>query len=424
MGKQRRRTIAAMHQRVRERLPHLPLLSDTAAAHRTEQANLLRVAATIPHGQSFDHDGRRYARAALKTYRLAGEDMTSPNVIVENLGTSQRLDLTRAEDDAFWAWAAIETLRHTGVRIEELLEITQLALVSYTLADTGEVVPLLQIVPSKNDEERLLLVGPELASVLASILSRLRDRHGGSVPAIPRYDGHERLTGPALPHLFQRKRGHRHEVISKRTIQKLLTQTLELTGLRDAAGEALHYSPHDFRRMFATESVTGGLPVHIAARLLGHRNLNTTQAYLAVFNDDLIRTYRGFLDRRRAERPASDYREPTDAEWLEFEQHFALRKLELGTCARPYGSPCKHEHACIRCPMLRVDPRQRHRLAEIIGNLTERITEAQLNGWLGEVQGLQTSLTAAKNKLATTDRQPPVRPGALTDLGIPTLTKP
>jgi hypothetical protein len=34
---------------------------------------------------------------------------------------------------------------------------------------------------------------------------------------------------------------------------------------------------------------------------------------------------------------------------------------------------------------------------EIIHNLTDRITEARMNGWLGEVQGLQVSLTKAKN---------------------------
>ena len=36
----------------------------------------------------------------------------------------------------------IETLRHTGVRLEELLEITHLALTSYQLPDTAELVPL------------------------------------------------------------------------------------------------------------------------------------------------------------------------------------------------------------------------------------------------------------------------------------------
>lgn len=73
------------------------------------------------------------------------------------------------------------------------------------------------------------------------------------------------------------------------------------------------------------------------ARLLGHANLATTQAYLAVFNDDLIRSYRAFINERRAIRPSEEYREPTDSEWTEFNEHFALRKVELGTCGRPYG---------------------------------------------------------------------------------------
>ena len=54
--------------------------------------------------------------------------------------------------------------------------------------------------------------------------------------------------------------------------------------------------------------------------------------------------------------------------------------------------------------MLRVSPRQRPRLIEIIRNLGERISEAKMNGWLGEVQGLEVSLEAAKRKLVSLDR--------------------
>ncbi len=38
--------------------------------------------------------------------------------------------------------------------------------------------------------------------------------------------------------------------------------------------------------------------------------------------------------------------------------------------------------------MLRVSPRQRGRLIEIIRNLNDRIDEARINCWLGEVQGI------------------------------------
>lgn len=126
----------------------------------------------------------------------------------------------------------------------------------------------------------------------------------------------------------------------------------------------------------------------------------TTQGYTAVFQEELIRSYRAFLDGRRAVRPADEYREPTSAEWTEFQQHFQTRKLELGDCGRPYATPCSHEHACVRCPMLRVDPRARARLGEIIENLRDRIAEARANGWRGEIQGLQISLDAAAGKMA------------------------
>jgi hypothetical protein len=69
--------------------------------------------------------------------------------------------------------------------------------------------------------------------------------------------------------------------------------------------------------------------------------------------------------------------------------------------------------------MLRVDPRQRPRLITIIRSLSERISEARINGWLGEVQGLQTSLTAAEAKLAALARTAD-RPTAV-PLGLPQL---
>ena len=65
-----------------------------------------------------------------------------------------------------------------SVRIEELLEISHHSLVQYRLPGTGELIPLLQIVPSKTDTERLLVVSPELADVLSVIIRRVRGDTG------------------------------------------------------------------------------------------------------------------------------------------------------------------------------------------------------------------------------------------------------
>lgn len=391
---------AAIHQRIRERMPLLATLVAHTEQHLAEQQTFLKAATSVVPGEKFAFGGQTFDRVKLR-------DGGGTLILAKNVDTAERVDVGAAERQAFWTWACIEVLRHTGVRIEELLEITHLALVTYRLPETGEVVPLLQIVPSKTDEERLLLVTPELAHVLAAIVKRHRDENGGSIPLVARYDRHERKTGPELPHLFQYRLGWRPTVLSGGVVQKFLTAAVARTGL------SVRYTPHDFRRLFTTDAVTGGLPVHIAARILGHRNLGTTQGYLAVFQDDLIRAYRSHVLNRRGLRPAAEYREPTDDEWQEFQKHFELRKVELGTCGRPYATPCQHEHSCVRCPMLRVEPRQRPRLVEIVDNLSARVKEARINGWLGEVEGLNISLDAAVVKLNSLDRR------TQTQLGIP-----
>jgi hypothetical protein len=213
-------------------------------------------------------------------------------------------------------------------------------------------------------------------------------------------------------------------MISYTSVQALLRKTLAESGLCDAAGQPLVYTPHDFRRILATEAVSEGLPVHIVARLLGHANINTTQAYMAVFDEELVRNYRAFLDRRRAQRPEAEYREPTESEWREFQQHFHVRKLELGECGRPYASPCQHEHSCLRCPSLRLDIAARPRLAAIIENLRDRIEEARLNGWLGEVQGLHSSLEKAVQKLVSLDRTCERQRFGPVELGVPVIIDP
>ena len=48
----------------------------------------------------------------------------------------------------------------------------------------------------------------------------------------------------------------------------------------DQRFEGIHFRPHDFRRLFATDLVNNGLPIHIGAALLGHLNLETTRGYV------------------------------------------------------------------------------------------------------------------------------------------------
>ncbi len=200
----------------------------------------------------------------------------------------------------------------------------------------------------------------------------------------------------------------------------MLDQALIATGLTDATGGPLRYTPHDFRRLFITDAILNGLPPHIAQVVAGHQDINATLGYKAVYPEEAIQAHVAFLARRRSLRPSEEYRVPTDEEWQEFLGHFERRKVSIGACGRAFGAPCIHEHACVRCPMLWPDPAQRDRLVEIRDNLLARIAEAEREGWLGEVEGLQVSLAGAEEKLAQLDARQR-RQRSTVFLGIPTL---
>ena len=162
-----------------------------------------------------------------------------------------------------------------------------------------------------------------------------------------------------------------------------------------------------------TIALRSGMPPHIAAKICGHALLDTTMGYAAIYPEDVVSHHRAFIARRRAERPSEEYRDLTVGEWDEFLAHFELRKVALGVCGRDYGTPCAHENACVRCPLLRVDPAQIPRLEEIHANLGDRLQEAREQGWLGEVAAIETTLAAAVQKLEA------MRGLATVHLGIP-----
>lgn len=392
-----RRRKARMDARTRERLPVLPVLVRVVDQWRKDTETTLATARHVRPGEQFSAAGETLIRS-VRPHAAAD------NIWVEDLGGKRRL-LNREEDNAFWAWASIGVLRLTGVRVEELLELSHYSLVQYRLPTTGELIPLIQIAPSKTDTERLLVVSPELADVLSAIICRIRDDNE-TVPLVRARDSHERIWQSESPLLFQRRVGAENHAIGAAMISSLLNEALTHTGLLDRVhGTALHYTPHDFRRMFLTDAIMNGLPPHIAQVIAGHRDINVTMGYNAVYPEETIRAHLAFLARRRSLRPSEEYRVPTDEEWQEFLGHFERRKVSIGTCARAFDTPCIHEHACVRCPMLWPEPKLRPRLVEITENLADRIAEAEREGWLGEVDGLQISLAGAHNKLAQIDQR-------------------
>lgn len=409
--KDRSQRKSRMDQRTRERLPVLPALVAWVQAERSRAADLLAVAEATTPGEVFTASGQRLRRAVMST-------PTTGRVWAEDPDTGQRRDLSFEEHRGFWTWAMVEVLRHTGVRIEELTELSHHSLIQYRLP-AGELIPLLQIAPSKTDTERLLVISPELADVLSTIVARVRGDQP-HVPLVVSYDKNERVYNPPMPLLFQWRRRLENRAVSERSLRSYLDHALAALGVKDAAGQPMRYTFHDFRRLFITDAILHGMPPHIAQLVAGHRDINTTMGYKAIYPDEVINAHRAFIARRRGLRPGEEYRTPTDEEWTDFIGHFEHRKVSVGDCGRSYDTPCIHEHSCLRCPLLRPDPTARDRLVQIRDNLITRITEAEAHRWLGEAEGLKVSLAGARAKLAQMD-QISARRAQTVHLGIPTF---
>jgi hypothetical protein len=217
--KRQKRQKSWSHQRTRERLPHLPALVRAADQHLKDARARLGAVEAAPAGAEVAVLGETYRKARTSNWAADPHRTTTAYL----LPCSRRIGLKAAENRAFWAWATIEVLRHTGIRIEEMLELSHHSILQYRLPTTGEVVPLLQIAPSKTDEERVLLVTPELADVLSAIVCRIRGA-GGVVPLVVSYDAAERVWNPPMPLLFQWRVNGEDHVLSVNTIRKALNE--------------------------------------------------------------------------------------------------------------------------------------------------------------------------------------------------------
>ena len=113
-----------------------------------------------------------------------------------------------------------------------------------------------------------MVVSPELADVLSTIIRRVRT-DTGAVPVIPAYDRSECVWLASSPWLFQRRFGVENRRICEGALRNILNAALAHTGMVDpTTGHPLHYTPHDFRRIFITDAILSGLPPHGTVNLL------------------------------------------------------------------------------------------------------------------------------------------------------------
>lgn len=154
--------------------------------------------------------------------------------------------------------AMLELLYASGLRVSEL--------VSLDLADLDLTAQVLRVM-GKGNKERMVPFGTKAETAIRKWLKPSQTLRGRNESAEA---------------LFLNLRGTR---ITDRSVRRILNRRLQ-----DAAIFA-HISPHDLRHSFASHMLGSGADLRAIQELLGHASLSTTQRYIHVSTDALMRVY-------------------------------------------------------------------------------------------------------------------------------------
>lgn len=156
--------------------------------------------------------------------------------------------------------AIMETLYSSGIRLNELVQIT--------VHDVDLKDKVLHIRKGKGNRQRVVPIGRNGVKYLKEYLVEIRPRYAKKNPSERR--------------LFLTSEG---KVITGNTVRTALFKYKKAAGIGKTA------SPHCFRRSCATHLLQQGADIRYVQKLLGHRNIRTTQLYTRVYPTDLKQTH-------------------------------------------------------------------------------------------------------------------------------------
>jgi integrase/recombinase XerD len=161
--------------------------------------------------------------------------------------------------------AILETMYATGVRVSELITLTQ----TNVLPDPGIVR-----VFGKGSKERLVPIGRSALEWISRYTTGVRS---GLVTA-----------GKGKDALFLNSRGG---PMSRMAIWNIVRRYTVLAGIR----KEVH--PHTFRHSFATHLLEGGADLRAVQEMLGHSDISTTQIYTHIDREYLKEVHKTFHPR-------------------------------------------------------------------------------------------------------------------------------
>jgi integrase/recombinase XerD len=161
-----------------------------------------------------------------------------------------------------------------------------------------EVVKLIASAPRRRSQLLLKLLYASGLRVSELVNLRLRDIENNTITVHHGKGGKDRMT--ILPQslstdvaLYVREHrltdllfpGKHGKPLTTRNVQAIITRASKRAGLQK------HVTPHKLRHSFATHLLEAGTDVRVIQELLGHSNLQTTQIYTHVSQDQLRKVH-------------------------------------------------------------------------------------------------------------------------------------
>ena len=298
-----------------------------------------------------------------------------PNIDAAVMGAVTELD------DQF-ARIAITVLRHTGLRIGELLDLELGHIVDYGHNGTWLRVPLGKL----NDERSI----PVDDTALEALEEWLGQRNPQRSRAHPR-DGH-------LADFIFVERGRR---LGTTRIQRGLRDAVAAAALTGPDGRPLRVVAHQLRHTWATELANAGMSIQALMTLLGHRSAEMTIRYARLASPALKAAYdeaAGKIARRIPIAAGPGPATPDRVEWLAAEM--LKTRVAHGYCSRDLvADACPYANICETCPSYTTAPEFAPALQAQLDDIHQLRDDANTRGWTSETARHQRVITALEGHL-------------------------
>lgn len=148
--------------------------------------------------------------------------------------------------------------------------------------------------------------------------------------------------------LFHNPKAYKTNQLAPEKLNITINRWVAELNLKETDGSPVKVTPHRFRHTFATEMLDKGVPIDVVSRLLGHRNLTSTQIYATVTDKRLRQEWeKSQIVNVRGDVIALPTGPEADAEWLLHRIGRAIQPLPNGYCGLPIQQTCPHANACL-----------------------------------------------------------------------------